>query len=56
LAEARFHVANAEVFGAATGETHRAEAELDRADRYLQKAVRLLRITRCPPLKPLEKS
>jgi len=39
LVEARFHVANAEVFGAATGEKQRAKVELDRADRYLQKAL-----------------
>jgi hypothetical protein len=42
LLEARFHVANAEVFGAATGEKQRAKVELDRADRYLQKAVPLV--------------
>jgi hypothetical protein len=39
LVEARFHVANAEVFGAATGEKQRAKVELDRADRYLEKAL-----------------
>jgi len=39
LVEARFHVANAEVFGAATGEKQRAKVELDRADRYVQKAL-----------------
>ena len=36
--EARFHVANAEVFGAAIGERQRAKIELDSADRYLQDA------------------
>jgi hypothetical protein len=39
LVEARFHVANAEVFDAAMGEQQRAKIELDRADRYLQKAL-----------------
>ena len=36
--EAVFHVANAEVFGAAMGERRRAKIELDSADRYLQDA------------------
>jgi hypothetical protein len=36
--EAVFHVANAEVFGAAMGERRRAKIELDNADRYLQDA------------------
>jgi hypothetical protein len=39
LVEARFHVANAEVFGAAMGEQQRAKIEFARADRYLQKAL-----------------
>ena len=42
LVEARFHVANAEVFGAGTGEKQRAKVELDRADRYLEKALPLV--------------
>lgn len=42
LAEARFHVANAEVFSSATGEIQKAETELDRADDYLQKAIPLV--------------
>lgn len=50
LAEARFHVANAEVFGSATGEIQKAETELDRADRYLQKAVRLVTVELRPTL------
>ena len=35
LIEARFHVANAEFFGAALGETPRTKVELDRAENYL---------------------
>jgi len=42
LLDARFHVANAEVFGAATGEVQKAETELDRADRDLQTALPLV--------------
>jgi cellobiose-specific phosphotransferase system component IIA len=42
LLEARFHVANAEVFAAATGDIHRAHAELDRAGDYLQNALPLV--------------
>ena len=50
LVEARFHVANAEVFGAAMGEQQRAKIELDRADRYLQKAVPLVADNTLPAL------
>lgn len=39
LVDARFHVANAEVFGVATGDKQRAQTELDRADRCLQNAL-----------------
>jgi len=42
LVEARFHVSNAEVFGAAMGEKQRAKVELGRADRYLKKALPLV--------------
>ena len=42
LLEARFHVANSEVFGAAMDEQQRAKIELDRADRYLQKTAPLV--------------
>jgi hypothetical protein len=35
LAEARFHVANAEVFDVAMGEAQRANLELERAQNYL---------------------
>jgi hypothetical protein len=55
LAEARFHVANAEVFGAATGEKHRAKVELDRADRYLQKAVPLVADNTLPAIEAIRK-
>ena len=40
LVEARFHVANAEAVSAATGDTRRSEVELDRADGYLQHALK----------------
>jgi hypothetical protein len=53
LAEARFHVANAEVFGAAMGEKQRAKIELDRADRYLQKAVPLVADNTVPALEAI---
>jgi hypothetical protein len=39
LVDARFHVANAEVFGVATGNKQRAQTELDRADRCLRNAL-----------------
>jgi hypothetical protein len=42
LLEARFHVANAEAYGSATGDMQKAQNELDRADRYLQKALPLV--------------
>jgi hypothetical protein len=42
LVEARFHVSNAEVFGAAIGDKQRAKVELGRADRYLKKALPLV--------------
>ena len=42
LVEARFHVSNAEVFAAATGEKQRAKVELGRADRYLKRALPLV--------------
>ncbi len=35
LIEARFHVANAEVFSAALGEKTKTKMELDRAEKYL---------------------
>ena len=55
LVEARFHVANAEVLGAATGEKQRAKIELDRADRYLQKAVPLVADNTLPALEAIRK-
>ena len=39
LVQARFHIANAEALGAATGHKQRAKKELIRADGYLQHAV-----------------
>jgi hypothetical protein len=42
LVQARFHVANAEAFGSATGDIQKAQTELDRADRDLQKALPLV--------------
>lgn len=42
LLEARFHVANAEVLAAATGERLKARAELDRAQFQLETALPLL--------------
>jgi hypothetical protein len=55
LVEARFHVANAEVFGAATGERQRAKVELDRADHYLRKAVLLVGDNTLPALEAVRK-
>jgi hypothetical protein len=55
LVEARFHVANAEVFGAAMGEQQRAKIELDRADRYLQKSVPLVADNTLPALEAIRK-
>jgi hypothetical protein len=42
LFEARFHVANAEAVSAATGDTRWIESELDRADGYLQSALKTI--------------
>jgi hypothetical protein len=55
LVEARFHVANAEVFGVALVKKQRAKAELDRADRYLQKALPLVAQDMRPVLEAIEK-
>ena len=55
LVEARFHVANAEVFGVALVQKQRAKAELDSADRYLQKALPLVAQDMMPVLKAIEK-
>ena len=55
LIEARFHVANAEVFGVALVKKHRAKIELDSADRYLQKALPLVTQDLMPILKAIEK-
>jgi hypothetical protein len=55
LVEARFHVANAEVFGAAMGEQQRAKVELDRADRYLQKALPLIAVNTLPAVEAIRK-
>mgnify|MGYP001169989418 FL=1 len=55
LLEARFHVANAEVFGAATGEKQRAKMELDRADRYLQKALPVVADNALPAVEAIRK-
>jgi hypothetical protein len=55
LVEARFHVANAEVFGVALVKKQRAKAELDRADRYLQKALPLVAQDMMPVVKAIEK-
>jgi hypothetical protein len=42
LVEARFHVSNAQVLGAAIGDKQRAKVELGRADRDLKKALPLV--------------
>jgi hypothetical protein len=55
LVEARFHVANAEVFGVALVKKQRARVELDRADDYLQKALPLVAQDMMPVLKAIEK-
>jgi hypothetical protein len=55
LVEARFHVANAEVFGAAMGEQQRAKIELDRADHYLQKALPVVGVSTLPALEAIRK-
>jgi len=55
LLEARFHVANAEAFGSATGERQKAEIEFDRADRYLQKTLPLVTATRLANLNAIRK-
>jgi hypothetical protein len=55
LVEARFHVANAEVFGAAMGEQRRAKIEFARADRYLQKALPVVGVSTLPALDAIRK-
>lgn len=55
LLDARFHVANAEVFGAATGEIQKAETELDRADRDLQTALPLVSASLLPAINAIRK-
>jgi chromosome segregation ATPase len=55
LLDARFHVANAEAFGAATGEIQKAETELDRADRDLQTALPLVTTSLHPALNAIRK-
>ena len=55
LLDARFHVANAEAFGAATGEIQKAETELDRADRDLQTALPLVTASLHPALNAIRK-
>lgn len=50
LLDARFHVANAEAFGAATGEIKKAETELDRADQDVQTALPLVTASMLPTL------
>lgn len=55
LVEARFHVANAEVFGAAMGEQRRAKIELERAEDYLIKTRPLIDENVRPNLETVEK-
>ncbi len=55
LLEARFHVANAEAYGSATGDMQKAQNELDRADRYLQKALPLVADKMLPALNAIRK-
>ena len=55
LLDARFHVANAEVFGAATSEIQKAESELERADRDLQTALPLVTASMLPALNAIRK-
>jgi hypothetical protein len=55
LLEARFHVANAEAYGSATGDMQKAQNELDRADRYLQKALPLVADKMQPALNAIRK-
>lgn len=55
LIEARFHVANAEAFGSATGEIQKAENELERADRFLQNALPLVTDKLLPTLMAIRK-
>lgn len=55
LLDARFHVANAEAFGAATGEIQKAEIELDRADRDVRTALPLVAPTMLPSLAAIRK-
>lgn len=55
LVEARFHVANAEVFGAAMGEQQRAKIEIGRADLDVQKALPLVAVNMMPALEAIRK-
>ena len=55
LIEARFHVATAEVFAVALAKKQRAEVELASAERYLRKALPLVRQEMAPILEAIEK-
>ena len=54
LVDARFHVANAEVFGVATGDKQRARTELDRADRCLRNALEIIASDMQPTLRAIQ--
>jgi hypothetical protein len=53
LAQARFHVANAEVFDVAMDEAQRARLELERAENYLRESETLIRGALRPTLESI---